>query len=104
MRPAERQDHGVAGTTAAGELLVGGIAVALHDAAVAGEQSGGMLGAASGRVGIDDPRRAGITAPGAVVAGNRPEIATFGAAAARIEHRRAGLVDKQPRRAEQDFP
>jgi hypothetical protein len=29
VRPAEGQDHGVAGTTTAGHLLVGGIAVAL---------------------------------------------------------------------------
>jgi hypothetical protein len=35
--PAKRQSHGVADTAAAGDLLVGGIAVALHDAAVADE-------------------------------------------------------------------
>ena len=62
-----------------------------------------MLGAAPRSVGIGNGRRTGVALPGAVVARNRPEIAGLGAAAAGIEHRRAGLVDKQPGRAEQDL-
>ena len=62
-----------------------------------------MLGATPRRVGIDDGRRAGAAAPGAVVARDRPEVAGLGAPAPGIEYRGTGLVDKQPRRAEQDF-
>src|SRR6478672_6878447 len=73
------------------------LSVALHDAAIAGEQRRCMLGTASWCVGVNDGRRAGAAAPGAVVAGDRPEVASLGAPAAGIKHRSAGLVDKQPR-------
>jgi hypothetical protein len=38
--PAKGPGHGIAGAATAGDLFVSGIAVALHDAAVAGEQGG----------------------------------------------------------------
>src|ERR1700746_4002690 len=63
-----------------------------------------MLAAAPWRLGIDARRRAGVAALNAVVAGNRPEVASLGPPATGVEHRGAGFVDKQPRRAEQDFP
>jgi hypothetical protein len=55
---------------------------------------GGTLGRAIGRVDVSYPRRIGPT-PGSIIAGIRPELARFGAAAARIEHGRGGLVRKQ---------
>jgi len=101
--PAEGQDYGVPGTAAVSHLLVGRISVALQDTAVAGEQHPRMLGAAPRRVGVDNGRWAGAAVPGAVVAGNRPEVPGLRAPAAGIEHRSASLIDKQPRRAEQDL-
>src|ERR1700748_3183812 len=85
--PTEGQDYGVTGATALNYLLVGRIAVALHDAAITSEQRHRMLGAASRSVGIDDGRRPSAAAPGAVVACDRPEVPGLGASAARIEHR-----------------
>ena len=61
-----------------------------------------MLVLAPGRVSVDHRGWIG-TAPGSVVACNRPEIALPGAASAGIEHRHDGFVGKQSRRAEHDF-
>src|SRR5262249_12535751 len=92
MRPAEGERNGFAAGLA-GARLVGRIAVALHHAAVAGEQLECVNGATAWRVGISDRGR--ITpAPGPVIAGNRPEVPLLGLAASRIEHWRRRLVDR----------
>ena len=101
MRPAEGERDGLA-RRLGGELLVGGVAVALHDAAIAVEQLQRMHRAAAGRVGVGDGRRIG-PAPGPVVAGDRPEVAVLGPAAAGIEHRRLRLVDRDLAGAEDQF-
>src|SRR5262245_13055020 len=56
------------------QLLVRGIAVALHDAAIVCEQPHEMLAASPRRVGIGDSRRVG-SAPGPVITRDRPEVA-----------------------------
>jgi hypothetical protein len=92
VRPTERErDRLVA--CGAGNGLVGGVAVALHDAAIAIEQLEGVGGAATGSVAVGDGRRVG-PAPRPVVAGNDPEVSLLGAAAAGIEHRRHRLIDR----------
>lgn len=68
VRPTEGKRDGLA--PGGGNLLVGGIAIALHDAALAFEQLEPVDRAATGRVGKSDRRRVG-PAPGAVVTGNR---------------------------------
>src|ERR1700747_3011580 len=70
MGPAEGERHGAALPPGIGQLPVGRIAVALHDAGIAGERLQPLFGAAPGRVGIDDGGRIGA-APGAVVARHR---------------------------------
>jgi hypothetical protein len=90
VRPTEGERDHLAG--GGGNLLVGGIAVALHDAAIAFEQFEPVDRAAPRRVAEGDCRRIG-PAPGAVVASDRPEIALLGAATAGIEHRRNRLID-----------
>ena len=85
-----------------GNGLVGGVAVALHDAAIAVEQLQRVDRAAAGRVGVGDGRRIG-PAPGPIVASDRPEVAFLGAAAAGIEHRRLGLVDRDLARGQNEF-
>src|SRR5271166_1861353 len=91
MRPAERERDGLVRRLGS-ELLVGGVAVALHDAAIAVEQLQRMHRAAAGRVGEGDGRRIG-SAPGSIVSGDRPEVSLLDPAAAGIEHRRLRLVD-----------
>lgn len=76
------------------QLLVGGIAVALHDAAIVGEQLVEMLAASPRRVGIDHSRRIGA-APGPVIARDRPEVAGLRLTTPRIEHRHRRLIDRQ---------
>src|ERR1700740_2056530 len=88
MRPAEGERNGLAG--GGGNLLVGGIAVALHDAAIALEQLEPVDRAAPGRVAKGDSRRIG-PAPGPVVAGDCPEVTT---AATGIEHGCDRLIDR----------
>ena len=61
---------------------------ALQDAAEAVEELFSIFAAAPRRVEVHDARRIG-PAPGAVVAGPRPQPTGFRPAAARIEHRRA---------------
>src|SRR5215472_3618929 len=76
------------------QLLVRGIAVALHDAAIVCEQLLEMLAASPRRVGIGDSRRVG-SAPGPVITRDRPEVAGLGLAAPGIEHRHRRLIDGQ---------
>ena len=92
MRPAERERDGLV-RRLGGDLLVGRVAVALHDAAIAVEQLQRMHRAAAGRVGEGDGGRIG-PAPGSVVPGDRPEVAVLDPAAAGVEHRRLRLVDR----------
>ena len=53
-----------------------------------------MLAAPARRIRIDDSRRAG-SAPGPVIARDRPEVAGLGLAAPGIEHRYRRLIDSQ---------
>ena len=110
MAPAEGERHRAASAGRCGQLLVDGVAVHLQDAAEAVEQLDGVLGSASGRVGVGDrrrttslvlrmPTRIRTAAPRPVVAGNGPEVALLGFASSRIEHRTARLVAEQLRRA-----
>ena len=57
---------------------------------------------ATGRIGVGDGRRVS-PAPGPVVAGDRPEIAVLDPAAAGIEHRRPGLVDRNLAGCQDEF-
>src|SRR4029079_16938545 len=82
--PAEGQDHGIARAPSIGQLLVGRIPVALHDAPSTGEQRHRMLASARRREGINSGRRARAAAPGTVVARDRPEVAGLSAPAAGI--------------------
>src|SRR5215470_6918876 len=91
MRPAEGKRDGLA--RRGSNLLVGGIAVALHDAAIALEQLEPVDRAAPGSVAKGDRRRIG-PAPGSVVPGDCPEVALLGAAAAGIEHGYDRLIDR----------
>src|SRR5215204_5515611 len=75
-----------------GNGLVGGVSVALHDAAVGVEQLQGVNRTATRSIGEGNGGRIG-SAPGPVVTGNRPEVPLLGAAAAGIEHRHHGLID-----------
>lgn len=101
MRPAERQRDRLA-SGVVGNGLVGSIAVALHDAAIAIEQLERVDGAATGRVGVGHRRRVG-PAPWPIVARDRPEEAVLGAATAGIQHRGLGLVDRDLARGQDDF-
>jgi len=87
-------DRGAALAGRARQAVVSLIAVELQDPVKAGEEALGIFTAASGGVKIDHPRWI-VTAPSAVVAGQRPEIPGLGATAPRIEHRRRGLVHEQ---------
>src|SRR4029453_13140302 len=107
VRPAEGERRWTPGTLRVGQLLVGAIAVALHDAGIALEQGDSMRGAATGSVGGDHRWwarcRPSPTAPCAIVPGDRPKIATLRPPATGIEHRRPGLVDEDPRRTQHEF-
>jgi hypothetical protein len=73
-----------------GNRLVSRIPVALHDAAIVIEQLERVDRTATRSVGVGDRRRVGPT-PGAVIAGDRTEVAFLGGAAAGIERRRNRL-------------
>src|SRR5262245_61759622 len=90
MGPTERERNRFT-RRRVGDALVGGVAVALHDAAITFEQLERMDRAAPGRVAIGDRRRIG-PAPRPVVAGHGPEVSLLGAAAAGIEHGRHSLT------------
>jgi len=81
------------------KLLVGTIAVALRDTAIAAEQRAGVVMSATGRVAIDHRGRIGA-APGTIVACDDSEVALLGAATAGIEHWDHGLIGKDTRRSE----
>src|SRR3954468_1731906 len=91
MRPTEGQRDGPA--RRGSNLLVGGIAIALHDAAIALKQLEPVDRAAAGSVAKCDGRRVGPT-PGPIVASDGPEVSLLGAAAAGIEHRRDRLINR----------
>src|SRR5262245_56087629 len=91
MRPAEGKRDGLA--RRGSNLLVGGITVALHDAAIALEQLEPVDRTAAGSVAIGDGRRVSST-PRPVVPGNGPEVSLLGAAASGVEHRRYRLIDR----------
>ena len=57
---------------------------------------------AAGRIGEGDGRRV-RAAPWSIVAGDRPEVALLDAAAARIEHRRLRLVDRDLAGGQDEF-
>ena len=101
MRPAERQRDRLVRDTV-GNGLVGDIAVALHDAAIAIEQLERVDGAATERVGVGHRRRVG-PASWPIVARDRPEEALLGAATAGIQHRCRGLVDRDLARGQNDL-
>jgi transposase-like protein len=101
MGPAERERDRLA-SGVVGNGLVGGIAVALHDAAIAVEQLERVDGAATGCVGVGHRRRVG-PAPGPIVARDRPEEAVLDAATAGIQHRCLGLVDRDLARGQDDL-
>ena len=102
MGPAEGQDERLRWWPAAREVLVGGIAVDLQNAAEALEMAFHMLRPAARRIAIDDGGRI-AAAPGPVVASISPELAALHALAARIEDGAARLVGKQFRRGFQEL-
>ena len=77
------------------QRFIGGVAVGLQDAREVLEQGDGVVGAAARRVGVDHGWRIG-PATSSIVPGDGPEEARLGAAAARIQHWCAGLIDEQP--------
>src|ERR1700689_5737835 len=93
MRPAEgeRTGQGVR-TRLSGHGLVSLIAIAMDDAPVALKQSQAMNGPTARCIGVNHARwvRSG---PRPVIARQRPEVAGFGPAAPRIQHRRWRLID-----------
>jgi hypothetical protein len=99
VAPAKGQRCGRLGRFGAGELLVGPVAIALQDAAVAAEQRVGVDMTPARRVAVNH-RGWLASAPWAIVARNRPEVSLFGPTATRIEHRHDGLVGEDPCRGE----
>jgi hypothetical protein len=85
-----------------GNCLVSRIPVALRDAAIVVEQLERVDRAATRSLGVGDRRRIG-PAPRPVVTGDGPKISFLGAAAARIEDRGHGLIDRDLARG-QDEP
>ena len=73
MRPAESECRGAAVAPAVEQLLVGCIAIALHDAAIACKQLDRVLRATAGRIVVGDRGRI-IAAPRPVVTRHRPEV------------------------------
>ena len=90
MGPAE----GELNLATLGERAIAAIAIDLQDALEASQMRDRPLGLAIGRIDVGHAWRIGAT-PGAIVAGVGPELASLGAAAPRIEHRRRGLVGEQ---------
>ena len=100
--PTESERDHLAAGGVVGNVLVGGIAVALHDAAIVFEQLQGVDRAATGSVAVGDGGRVG-SAPGSVITGDRPEVSLLGAATAGIEHRRHGLIDRDLARGQYEL-
>ena len=99
--PAESERDRLA-ACCVGNALVGGISVALHDAAIVLEQLQGVNRAATGGVAVGDGRRI-RPAPGPVVTSDGPEVSFLSATAAGIEHRRHGLIDRDLARGEDEL-
>jgi len=96
VRPAEGQRDGRIGRLGAAELLVGAIAVALQNAAIAAEQRAGVGVPPAGRVAVDHRRRL-AAAPWPIVTRDCPEVALLGPPTTWVEHRHDGLVSEDPR-------
>ena len=73
MCPAEGERDGFAEICCVGNVLVGRVSIALHDAMIGIEQLQRVDGAAARRIGVGDGGRVGST-PGPVIAGDRPEV------------------------------
>src|SRR6266571_2663016 len=97
-----QQKASVIAACCVGNALVGGISVALHDAAIVLEQLEGVDRAATRSVAVGDGRRV-RPAPRPVVTGDGPEVSFLGAAAAGIEHWRHGLIDRDLARGQNEF-
>src|SRR2546423_3755918 len=101
MRPTEgKHDRLAAGCI--GNGLVGGVSIALHDAAIVIEQLERMNRAAPRSVAVRDGWRVG-PAPRPVVPRDGPEVSLFGASAGGIEHRRRGLIDRDLAGGQNEF-
>ena len=92
MRDAQRR---AAPARRLGQPVVAGIAIDLQDAVEAGQEGFCILARAAGGVEVDHARR-GLTAPGPVIPGQRPEVAGLRRAAPRIQHRGRRLVHEEP--------
>src|SRR6516165_1377333 len=102
MRPAKNQRDLAVGKLPSGQLLIGGVAVALHDAGIAPKQSECMFTAAPGRVGVDDAWRV-RSSPWPFVPGDCPEVSRLGSTPPGIEHWHLGLVHHDHGRGEQQL-
>jgi hypothetical protein len=102
MTPAKHQCHALLIGLGPNQLFVGVIPVALQDAAVATEQSLGMMMTTAGRVAVDDGGRL-AAAPRPIITRDGPEVTLLGPPTARIEHRHDGLVGKQSCRTQHDL-
>jgi hypothetical protein len=99
MTPAKGQRYGGLTRSRGGELLVGTVAVALKNAAVAAEQRVGVCLSPAWCVGVNHCRRL-IAGPRPIVTGDRPEVTLFGSPATRIEHRDDSLIGEYPGRGQ----
>lgn len=87
VRPTEGQAHGIA----VGQDLAACVAIDLQRAHEALKMPDRLLGLAIRRIKIGQPGRV-RSVPGTVVASVGEELAGLGSAAARVEHRRRGLI------------
>jgi hypothetical protein len=77
-----------------GEGAIAAVSIHLQNAFEAGQMSDRPLGLAVRRVDVSHAGRIATT-PWTILASIDPELADLGASAARIEHRRRGLVGEQ---------
>jgi hypothetical protein len=101
VRPAEGERDPAIGRLG-GDGLVGSVTVALNNARILVEQLQAVDRPAAGRIGVGDRRRV-RSAPQPIVAGDRPEIALLDPTAARIEHWRLRLVDRDLGRGQDEL-
>jgi hypothetical protein len=99
MAPAKGQRYGRLTGPGADELLVGSVAVALKNPAVAAEQRVGVRVSPAWRVVVNHRRRI-TAAPWSIVSRDRPEVALFGPPATRIEYRDDRLIGEYPGRGQ----
>ena len=95
VAPAKSQRYGWVRRPGSRDLLIGRVAVALQDPAVAAKQRVGVRVPSARRVVVNHRRRI-AAAPWAIVTGDRPEVTLFGPPATRIEHRDDGLIGEYP--------